>query len=385
MTPFELIESRRPWLRNLQFRAGLTGARPARDNVILDRIVAAYRLASAAERDHGVVRGGPWSSIRKQHMGQLMGLLTAGHHEPLAEYLRELPNQTAGHGFFQGKITMDNIMQDHQLERGRLLWIMDSICGLAEFLGLLGVICPEAPPTIPIAPPSVEELVGRIERATGLPLAVPEVFAGLHGIAVGDGVVHMRSVCAVYAALRIRALLADREHRILANCTICEIGPGVGLVPAALGRLGADRMLLVDLPELNAIQAYFLSQTLPSHRLSLFGEPPIADGPMVKIMPDFEFLCSDQPHCDLVFNQDSLPEIDLDGVHRYLDRIGLITKYFLSFNQETRVPNGTPLAGGFLTSLVREGHLLRPLERMPTWCRAGYIDELFVSLAKRPD
>lgn len=384
MIPHELIESRRPWLCDLPLEAGLTRARPAADDGMLERIVAAYRLASAAERERGVVRDGPWSRIRSQHMGELVALLTAGHREPLAEYLRELPSRPAGHGFFQGRLTLDDITRDRQQERGRLLWIMDSVCGLAESLGLLGVVCPEAPPTIPVAPPGVEELVARIERATGLPLSVPEVFAGLHGIVVGQGVVHVRSVCAVYAALRIRAVLADRAGRSLAECSICEIGPGVGLVPAALGRLGAGRMLLVDLPELNAIQAYFLAQTLPGHRLSLFGEPPATDGPVVKISPDFEFLTADLPRCDLVFNQDSLPEIDLDGVHRYLERIGRITSYFLSINQETRVPIGTPLAGGFLPSLVREGHSLRPLERMPSWCRAGYLEELFVSVARRP-
>jgi hypothetical protein len=143
-------------------------------------------------------------------------------------------------------------------------------------------------------------------------------------------------------------------------------------------------MHLVDLPELNAIQAYFLAQALPGHRLTLFGEPPAADEPTVRILPDFEFLAGEAPRCDLVFNQDSLPEIDLNAVRRYLDRIAGVTKYFFSINQETRVPVGTPLAGGFLPSLVRETHSLRRLERMPSWCRSGYLEELFVSADPHP-
>jgi hypothetical protein len=384
MTPHDLIDARRPWLRDLPLRPGLTRARLEADDAILDRLVQAYRLATAAERDRGVVRDGPWSRIRSQHMGELITLLTAGRRGPLAEYLRELPNRPAGHGFFQGRPALDAITRDPLQERGRLVWIMDAVCGLAESLGLLGVVCPEAPPTIPVSPPTVEELVARIEAATGLPLTVPEVFAGLHGVAVGDRVVHLRSACAVYAALRIRDWLADRAGRSLADCTICEIGPGVGLVPAALGALGARRMLLVDLPELNAIQAYFLAQVLPGHRLTLFGEPPAADEPTVRIVPDFEFLAGEAPHCDLVFNQDSLPEIDLEGVRSYLDRIAGVTNYFFSINQETRVPVGTPLAGGFLPSMVRERHPLRRLERMPSWCRAGYLEEMFVSADPRP-
>lgn len=385
MTPSDLIVARRPWLRDLPLQAGQTRARTTADDAILDRLVQAYRKASAAERDRGVVRDGPWSRIRSQHMGEFIALLTAGRREPLVEYLRELPGRSAGHGFFQGRLTLDEIARDREQERGRLIWIMDAVCGLAESLGLLGVVCPEAPPTIPVAPPTVAELVARIEQATGLVVTVPEVFAGLHGVAVGDRVVHVRSACAVYAALRIRDWLADREGRTLAHCRICEIGPGVGLVPAALAGLGAREMLLVDLPELNAIQAYFLAQALPGHALSLFGEPPATDGPTVRIIPDFEFLAGDVPRCDLIFNQDSLPEIDLHGVRRYLDRIARTTTYFLSINQETRVPVGTPLAGGFLPSMVRPPHPLRRLERMPSWCRAGYLEEIFVSADQRPD
>lgn len=384
MTPHQLIEARRPWLRDLPLRPGLTRARSEADDTILARIVTAYRLATAAEQDRGVVRDGPWSRIRSHHMGELMALLAAGNLRPLGEYLRELPRRSAGHGFFQGRPTLEEIVRDHLQERGRLVWIMDAVCGLAESLGVLGVVCPEAPPTIPVSPPTVEELVARVEAATGLPITVPDVFAGLHGVAVGDRVVHVRSACAVYAALRIRDWLKERQGRPLADCTICEIGPGVGLVPAALGALGAERMHLVDLPELNAIQAYFLAQALPGHRLSLFGEPPAADGRFVRIVPDFEFLAGTSDRFDLVFNQDSLPEIDLPAVRRYLDRIGRTSTYFFSINQETRVPVGTPLDGGFLPSMVRETHFLRRLERMPSWCRAGYLEEMFVSADPPP-
>jgi len=373
----ELIEARRPWLRELPLNAGQTRARSIPDGEVLDRIMQAYRSASTAEKDLGVVRGGPWSRIRHQRMGELIALLLAGRREPLAEYLRELPMRQAGHGFFQGQATLETIQRNPEQERGRLVWIMDSICGLAESLGLLGVVCPEAPPTIPVDPPTVAKLVTSIEQATGLPISVPDVFSGLFGVAVGDRVVHLRSICAVYAALRIRDWLVEREGLPLADSFICEIGPGIGLVPAALGALGARRMLLVDLPELNAIQAYFLAQVLPRHALSLFGEPIPANQPAVRIIPDFEFLDGEPCRCDLIFNQDSLPEIDLPSVHRFLERIARSAKYFLSINQETRVPADTPLNGGFLPSLVRSSHPLRRLERMPSWCRAGYIEEIF--------
>lgn len=373
----DLIEQRRPWLAGTAMRSGLTRAlgEPAAD--VLDRIIRAYRHASAAERDRGVVRSGPWHRIRSEHMGELVSLLEAGQPAALAAHLRALPTRQAGHGFFQGTATFAATTADPVAERRRLVWIMDALCGLAESLGVLGVVCPEGRPTIPCDPPSVDTLVERIESVTGLPLGVPHICAGLFGLAAGDRVVHVRSACAVYAACRIRDWLAERAGTPLEDCRIGEIGPGIGLVPTLLGTLGARHLVLVDLPELNAMQAYFLSQSLPSHRLLLFGEPAPADGATVRIMPDFEFLDGSPPRLDLLFNQDSLPELDLPTVRRYLDRIPQACRYFLSINQETRVPEGTPLAGGFLPSMLRDAAGYRSLYRMPAWCRAGYLEEMF--------
>jgi len=241
----------------------------------------------------------------------------------------------------------------------------------------MGVSCPEDRPTAAAPPPTMDELVARIEARTGLPLAVPDICGGLFGLAAGDGVVHLRSTSAVYAALKIQRTLQDREQRSLDRSRVCEIGPGIGLVEFVLGRLGARELVLVDLPELNAIQAYFLAQALPHHRLTLFEELEPSDGPSVRIMPDFAFLSGSAGGFDLIFNQDSLPELDLDTVRRYLDLIPRSTRSFLSINQETRVPVGTPPGAAFLPGLLPDSPQVRCLERSPSWLRAGYVEELF--------
>ena len=372
-----LIEQRRPWLRESELVASQTRAAAGPDSTVLRRIVAAFRQAKQAERDLGVVRGGPWQRIRSDHMGELTALLEAGHPEPLNAYLRELAIRQAGHGFFQGKPTLDVIHANPSSQRQRLLWIADSVCGLAEWLGLTGVSCPEGRQTVPASPPQLDDLVARIESRIGMPLHVPDICGGLFGLAAGGGVVHVRSTTAVYAALRIRQSLRDRNLRSLDQSRICEIGPGIGLVTFILGRLGARELTLVDLPELNAMQAYFLAQALPDYPLSLFGEPALPPGPAVHIMPDFEFLPGAAGRFDLIFNQDSLPELDLETVRRYLDVIPRSTRLFLSFNQETRVPTGTPPGAAFLPRLLPDAPEVRCLERSPSWLRAGYVEELF--------
>lgn len=372
-----LIEQRRPWLRESELVAGLTRAATGPDPDILLRIVAAFHQAKQAERELGVVRGGPWQRIRSDHMGELTALLEAGRPEPLNDYLRELAVRQAGHGFFQGKPTFDVIQANPTSQRQRLLWIADSVCGLAEWLGVMGVSCPEGRPTVPAPPPVLDELVARIEARVGLPLRVPEICGGLFGLASGGGVVHVRSTTAVYAALRIQRSLLERERRPLDQGRVCEIGPGIGLVASVLGRLGARELTLVDLPELNAMQAYFLAQALPNHPLALFAEPAPPPGPALRIMPDFEFLSGSAGRFDLIFNQDSLPELDLETVRRYLDVIPRSTRLFLSFNQETRVPVGTPPGAAFLPSLLPDSPSVRCLERSPAWLRAGYVEELF--------
>ncbi len=225
--------------------------------------------------------------------------------------------------------------------------------------------------------PGAEELVREVEAAVGVPISVPDVCAGLLGVAIGERVVHMRSACAVYAAWRIKRWLEEQAGKPLDACRIGEIGPGIGLVAHALARYGASRLCLVDLPELNAMQAFFLSQALPAHRLSLFGEPWRPDAAAIRIIPDFEFLDGETPPFDLVLNQDSMPEMDLEAVQRYLATIPRTTDWFLSINQETQVPEGAPAHGGFLPGMIRPSADCRPLFRVPCWSRQGYVEEMF--------
>lgn len=368
-----LIECRRPLLRNEPLHAGVTRAADGPDTAILQRIVAAYRRAKQAEADRGITRGGPWERIRNNHMGELIALLDSGHPEPLNGYLRELAIRDAGHGFFQGKATHAMLHTDASLQRGRLIWIADSIYGLAEWLGITGVHCPEAQKESNSRRPSLGELVARIEARTGLPLAVPDICGGLFGLAAASGVVHVRSATAVYAALRMQRLAGLP----MAQSSFCEIGPGIGLVAFQLGLLGAGEIVLADLPELNAIQAYFLAQALPQYQLALFGETPQEGGRKIRILPDFDFLTGTARHFDIIFNQDSLPELELETVRRYLELISQSTRFFLSINQESRVPQGAAEGAAFLPSLLSGLPHVRCLERSPSWLRAGYIDELF--------
>lgn len=368
-----LIEHRRPWLRSEHLAAGVTRAAGGPGNSILQRIVAAYRRAKQTEADQGITRGGPWKRILKSHMGELIALLDSGHPEPLNDYLRELAIRHAGHGFFQGKATHDMLHSDESLQRGRLIWIADSIFGLAEWLGVTGVNCPEAQKGEVPRPPTVGDLVARIEAKTKLPLSVPDICGGLFGLAAASGVVHVRSATAVYAAMRIQRLAGFR----MAQCRFCEIGPGIGLVAFQLGLLGAGEIVLADLPELNAIQAYFLAQALPQYQLALFGETLQDGGRRIRIQPDFDFLSGTAERFDIIFNQDSLPELELETVERYLDLISHSTRFFLSINQESRVPAGAAEGAAFLPSLLTGLPHVRCLERSPSWLRAGYIDELF--------
>lgn len=384
MNTTALIEERRPWLKKSELVSGLTQASSGPNTSILSRIVAAFRKAKQIEREFGVIRGGPWRRILCDHMGELTDLLEAGSLGPLNAYLQQLAIRQAGHGYYQGKATYDAIHTSPEAQRQRLLWIADSVCGLAEWLGVMGVSCPEGRPTVPHLPPPLEDLVVSIESQIGMPIQVPNICGGLFGLAAGGGVVHVRSTTAVYAALRIQRSLLDRNNLSLEQTRICEIGAGIGLVPFFLGRLGAKDMTLVDLPELNAVQAFFLSQALPNHQLILFAESTSPSESAVRIMPDFEFLSKPQGSFDMIFNQDSLPELELADVLRYIDVIQRRTRLFLSFNQETRVPLGMQPGVGFLPSILPDSLHIRCLERSPAWLRNGYVEELFACGGKTP-
>jgi hypothetical protein len=140
------ILARHPWLSSPGlFSYGFTAApqgRPDEDAEIALRLIEAYRRATADNPSAGR-SADVWTAIGETQHGELIGLIDRGDARAVAAYLRALPRRAAGHGFWQGEATFNQLLADPKEQRLRALWFMDNLVGMAEAVGVLAVRCPE--------------------------------------------------------------------------------------------------------------------------------------------------------------------------------------------------------------------------------------------------
>ena len=101
--------------------------------VAVDRIVEAY---------HRAIEGGSlglgvdmWTVIRRDFFGDFVDLLRAKDTRAIVDYLQELPRQSAGHGFYQGRAAYDAAMASEQAARERSLLSLAAFIAFGEATG----------------------------------------------------------------------------------------------------------------------------------------------------------------------------------------------------------------------------------------------------------
>jgi hypothetical protein len=329
--------------------------------------LAARAIAAHARTSPGGA-GPVWDPLLAGPQRELTGWLARGEAEPLARDLAALGRSEAAQGFFGGAGQHRRCEADPAFTRLLAAWTQDKLLSLAEALGAVRLELPENgswAETIAIPP---AQLFAAVERKVGCDLTPPAHIGGYLGIEADGRVLHMRMLEAIYAAWRLRQI-AEAQGAI----RICEIGAGAGLTAYYAMLLGLRDYSIIDLPGMNAVQAYVLGGSCIGSHVSLQGEQQSA----VRILPTDAFADFVPGSVHLLYNQDSLPEIERGAALAYLAdarRIGV--RLFLTINQEAHLPT----ADGHQSSvpeLIAEtgGFILRGRHRH--WLRQGYAEELY--------
>jgi putative sugar O-methyltransferase len=186
------------------------------------------------------------------------------------------------------------------------------------------------------------------------------------------GLFNERDLNAIYTAWSLKQLLPP-------DAALAEIGAGSGRVAYWSWRFGFRSLTIFDLPHINVIQGYYLIKALPGAPITLFGETAAEESRQgVTILPGHRIHSDVTGHFDLVLNQDSFPEIDMDAVRSYLQRIkALSNRYFLSINHESRPRSVDGKLQLNVPQVVAEVGGYRRAWRMPYWLRRGYVFELY--------
>jgi hypothetical protein len=233
---------------------------------------------------------------------------------------------------------------------------------LAEALGASPIGNPEAPERMVPFNPDMEAVLKEIATLTGLTFYFPNPYPDEFGILLPNGIASMRAIFAIYQTHRIVTLL-----KLSSNQSVLEIGAGLGRTALYTFLNGCREYIIIDLPMINAVQAYFLGRILGEEHIVLNGET--ARFGAIRIYPPG--MLNDLGPFGIVLNVDSLTEMDLQYATRYVAFARDKADVFFSINHEVNsfttaqlIRNNAPGA-----VLFRYLHTLRP----------GYVEELAVT------
>jgi hypothetical protein len=305
---------------------------------------------------------------------EILALLRRRDVEGTAAYLRNAPAKGLTFGIIQGEEVTRRIRTEEAAHRLTGTLHLDNLASLAEYLGILDLDSPEQgtrwTQNLHSDPPA---LISRISEKVGIPVVYTPVMNWSFGIKTKDGVFSGRDIAALYAALRLKSVAENFQIR---SPRICEIGGGLGGTALYAHRLGLDTYTIIDLPVIGVLQAYFLLRALPNVTIQLYGEP-LNSHPAIRLLPTYA-IADPQSEYDILFNQDSMPEMHSEYSLGYLRQARKhVRRAFLSINQEARGPQYAANVQTVVRDLVQQVGGYRPVYRFRHWLRAGYAEELY--------
>ena len=224
---------------------------------------------------------------------------------------------------------------------------------LAEAVGVIRIPLPDTTAEL-----DVTTLLEMLDASFGFHIDFPNPWSGEAGLDTGRGILTYRATQALYQAWRLHHLTHET-----AEPRIVEIGAGSGRTAFYAWRFGLRNYTIVDLPLTAAASAFFLSQTIGSNNVLLYGEDHEDSKPGVRIVPPHAFFQSSDQF-DVALNVDSITEMALSTAQAFFLAIDVRASRFLSINHEWNSFRAYDLFAD------------RPRSRAPYLMRAGYVEEV---------
>ena len=347
----------------------------ASDETIAARIIASHQQIKLRELHSAVpsLRDSMWGTFLQQEYAALRLLVEQGDTSGLARYLSTLFRSEAVNGYTYGSSFDPFPHRWWYLPVGIEL----SAVTLAESVGILRAECPEQGQIAYWRNEHTEEwLIEQLESFFCMRIEAPRT-GDARGIFFGGRFLTLETCSQVHTAHRMRDAI-NREIGPSVELNIVEIGGGYGGLCYWMHQLLGNRInryVVVDLPEVNLVQAYFLS-SIKTRKLLLFGEERREGESGIELIPHWSLSDLDlRPN--VLINQDSMPEMPQSEVERYLTwGAENLDGIFLSFNQEAYSPwRGIPQV--HVPSVVSRYPQFRRIARNASWVRRGYVEEIY--------
>jgi hypothetical protein len=347
----------------------------ASDELIAARIISSHRRIKLREQQADVpsLRDSMWGTFLQEEYAALRRLVEQGDTGGLARYLATIFRSEAVNGYTYGSKFDPFPHRWWYLPVGIEL----SVVTLAESVGILRAECPEQGPVAYWRNEHTEErLMGQLESFFSMRIEAPRT-GDARGIVFGGRFLTLETCSQIYTAHRMRDAI-DREIGASIGLNVVEIGGGYGGLCYWMHRLlgtRINRYVVVDLPEVSLVQAYFLS-SLKTRELLLYGEEQHKGESGIELIP--HWMLSDLDlRPNVLINQDSMPEMPQAEVERYLSwGSDNLDGLFFSFNQEAYSPwRGVPQV--HVPSVVGRYPRFRRIARNASWVRRGYVEETY--------
>lgn len=244
------------------------------------------------------------------------------------------------------------------------IFVIDKILNLAEFLGILRHNNPEQF-RLKFKKPDLDFIIEEIEKKLCIELKFDCVFPGEEGIKTKKGIISNREIQAIYQAYKIKKIFDKNNYN-----NILEIGGGLGRTAYYCNKFGIKNYTIVDLLIPRICQLNYLSRVI--NERDIISEKEIIkfinyENKIKIISPNYLF--NNEISFDLVFNSDSLTEIDDENQKKYVNLIKDSTKYFYSINHESNKNKVTDLFSNIKTKYH---------DKNLYWMRKGYLEEHFI-------
>jgi len=314
-----------------------------------------------------------WKTIKNNHHSKLISVLENSEIDQAEEFFLNICKTEAIMGFMC-HFQYNELINDEQKLRYEAIQTLDILCRLAEAFGVLPLECPEQGYWGRNINCDINKIIVDLEAVLDSEIQSPKAGGGTFGLKTIRGIISRKDCIAIYQAFRLAKILDNAFFE-----SIAEIGGGTGTLAFHLYKRGFRNLKLYDLPQVAALQSYYLIKSLPNAKIRLFGEKNQNEDDSITILPYWDFSNSEKNSYKLVLNSDSFPEIEKEIVTQYLMDIKKNSDLFLSFNQESSAFMWEKEQGTqhIIKDLITEVGGFNRKYRFPFWMRRGYVEELY--------
>jgi len=324
------------------------------------------KLSFFLENDHDEILGdSQWNSIFNIFHLNILNLVK----EDNSKFNEVMDNPEEYNLFYGFDGNCKELKQNLKLRNNReeKLLIAQKILSISEYFGILRLDSGENFKNN-FKRLNVNNLISKIEKKIRIKLKFHNPFPGEEGIVTNRGIISLREVEAIYQAYRIKIFLDQNKTK----SKILEIGGGLGRTAYYCYRLGLKNYTLVDLKIPLLSQSNYLSRLCGENNIMLGGniKNRIKNSKKIKLISPKELFDSNEKF-DLVFNSDSLTEIDYKNQKKYINFIKKNSKTFYSINHEKNKHTVFNLMKYFSS----KNKFI--YNKSIYWMRKGYLEEIF--------